>query len=274
MTSKSPIRSCEDMDETALSYAEVKALATGNPHIKEKMTLEMEIAKLKVLRSNHFSQIYRLEDDIAKRYPTKIKCLQEQICAYETDIRCYREHVSANEENFQMKIGDQMYAKRKEAGEALIHACTQLEIGSDEKNVGTYLGFMLKARFNPLRGCYTLFIKNSATREIELGKDALGNLQRVNHMLESMPQKLEQCRKELVHIQGQLEKAEAEVKCPFPNDEEYKKKMERLHELDALLNIGGNEEIEKKENVVIDKADISKDYLENRVSMLRKNANR
>lgn len=174
MTSKSPVRSCEDIDEASLSYAEVKALATGNPYIKEKMDLDIQVSKLKLAKANHTSQIYRLEDNIAKHYPQKISTMKERIVAYTIDISHYNEVKPADKEQFAMKIGDRIFTDKKEAGATLIAFCRQVKTPNIPVAVGEYLGFKMSVKYDTFYQKFTLNLKGALTHELELGADAGG----------------------------------------------------------------------------------------------------
>jgi len=237
MTSKSPVRSCEDIDEASLTYAEVKALATGNPYIKEKMDLDIQVSKLKLLKANHTSQIYRLEDNIAKHYPKKISVLKERIAAYQIDAGHYREVKPVDKEIFAMKLGERVYTDRKEAGTALIAFCKQVKTPNVATPIGEYLGFKMSVNFDSFYHKFTLNLKGALTHSIEVGADALGNLTRINNALESMTEKMAQEQDALSNTEKQLENAKEEVTKPFPQEAELNEKMERLTTLNALLNM-------------------------------------
>ncbi|MGN0372091.1 MAG: DUF3849 domain-containing protein [Enterocloster sp.] len=237
MTSKSPVRSCEDIDEAALSYAEVKALATGNPYIKEKMDLDIQVSKLKLLKANHTSQIYRLEDNIAKNYPAEIASMKERIAGYQADIQTYAAHKPQDKEQFFIKIGNRTYTEKKEAGAALIDMCRSAKKPGIAVTIGEYQGFKMSVNFEPFFQKFTLQLKGSLSHEIELGADPFGNLQRMNNALEAMTGKLSDIEKKLSNVEHQLETAKVEVTKPFPQEQELKEKLERLSELNALLNM-------------------------------------
>ena len=261
ITSKSPVRSCEDIDEASLSYAEVKALATGNPYIKEKMDLDIQVSKLKLLRANHTSQIYRLEDNIAKHYPQKISNMKERIAAYKIDIAHYQEVKPQDKDVFSMKIGDRIFSDKKEAGATLIAFCKEVKLPNIAVPIGEYLGFKMSVSYDSFYHKFTLNLKGALTYEAELGADALGNLTRINNLLESLPQKLTQAEEILSNTESQLESAKIEVTKPFPQEKDLADKIERLAELNALLNMdekgveGAIDEAEAgDEGMVADKA--------------------
>lgn len=237
MTSKSPVRSCEDVDDTALSYAEVKAMAAGNPAIKEKMALDVEVSKLKLLKSNFVSNQYRLEDDITQNFPQQIAKLEEQIKAYQADIQCYQENRISDPEKFQMEIGGKVFYEKKEAGTMLLSICKSITFYDSQLDVGMYQGFSMRVKFDSWSKEYVLTLKNESVSAVHLGADELGNITRINNALEALPQKLAESEQKLDTVQEQLAHAKEEVKKPFPKEEELKDKLERLSELNALLNM-------------------------------------
>ena len=247
MTSKSPVRSCEDVDEAALTYAEVKALATGNPYIKEKMDLDIQVSKLKLMKANHTSQIYRLEDNIAKHYPKQIETLKERIRGFEADIETAHKHMPEDKESFVMKVGSRTYYDKKEAGTALIALCKQMNTMGQIVPIGEYAGFAMKVTFDSFNRKFVMSLKGEISHNLEIGSDALGNITRINNVLENMDKELSEARTKLENVSHQLETAKIEVQKPFPAEQELKGKMERLAALDALLNMD-----EKGEDVVLD----------------------
>nr|WP_328284194.1 SNF2-related protein [Faecalicatena contorta] len=250
MTSKSPVRSCEDIDEASLSYAEVKALATGNPYIKEKMDLDIQVSKLKLLKANHTSQIYRLEDNIAKHYPKKISALKERIAAYEIDVSHYREVKPADKEIFAMKLGERMYTDKKEAGTALIAFCKQVKSPNIATPIGEYLGFKMSVTFDSFSQKFTLNLKGALSHNVEIGSDVFGNLTRINNALSAMENELTKEKEQLSNTEKQLENVKEEVTKPFAQETELNEKMNRLAELNALLNMdekGGEECLDESE---------------------------
>ena len=212
------MRSCEDVDEAALTYAEVKALATGNPYIKQKMDLDIQVSKLKLMKANHTSQKYRLEDNIAKHYLQQIAILKERISGMTTDIQTAKANFPrtglsvADKEQFFMKVGDKAYMDKKEAGAALVEMCKEMKTVNVPATVGEYAGF-------------------------EIGSDPLGNIARINHALESMPKQLSEAQTKLETVERQLETAKVEVEKPFAQEAELAEKLERLSALNALFNM-------------------------------------
>ncbi len=251
MTSKSPVRACEDVDDTALSYAEIKALATGNPYIKEKMDLDVQVSKLKLLKANHTSQIYRLESDIAKNFPVQISALKERIAGMQVDSQVVKSVDLQDNDTFAMTVGNVLYEDKKEAGEALIAACAGLKTVSTGGKVGEYHGFTLSASYNMFSNAFELTIKGKCSYKLEIGKDPVGNMQRIHNTLSSIDRKLTESEQKLETVQQQLATVQEEVKKPFPKEAELNEKMERLSELNALLNMDekGNETIMADEDI-------------------------
>jgi len=251
MTSKSPVRACEDVDDTALSYAEIKALATGNPYIKEKMDLDVQVSKLKLLKANHTSQIYRLESDIAKNFPVQISALKERIAGMQIDSQVVKSVDLQDNDTFAMTVGNVLYEDKKEAGEALIAACAGLKTVSTGGKVGEYHGFTLSASYNMFSNTFELTVKGKCSYKLEIGKDPVGNMQRIHNTLSSIDRKLTESEQKLETVQQQLATAQEEVKKPFPKEAELNEKMERLSELNALLNMDekGNETIMADEDI-------------------------
>ena len=254
MTSKSPVRACEDVDDTALSYAEIKALATGNPYIKEKMDLDIQVSKLKLLKANHTSQKYRLETEIARNYPVKITALKERIAGLRADAEAVKPLLEKDKEkdDFSIVIGGKTYTDRKEAGTAIIAACAGLKAVKTAGQIGEFHGFILSANFDSFNQTYQLTIKRQCSYQIEVGKDPLGNLQRISNALSGIEKKLTESEVKLETVQQQLATAKEEVEKPFAKEEELTEKMERLSELNALLNMddkGPSEALGMEEDV-------------------------
>ena len=247
MTSKAPVRSCEDVDEAALSYAEVKALATGNPAVKEKMALDVDVAKLKLLKANHMNNQYRLEDDIARNFPQQIAKLTEIIESYKADIAHYQEHKITAPEQFTMEISGKVFTEKKEAGAALLAVCKDIKAVDAAMDIGTYQGFNMRIQFDSWSKEFILSVKHESVSKVHLGADALGNITRINNLLESYPEKLAEAVQKLETIQEQLANAKEEVGKPFPKEEELNEKLERLSELNALLNMDEREGTEAEQ---------------------------
>lgn len=237
MTSKSPVRACEDVDDAALSYAEIKALATGNPYIKEKMDLDIQVSKLKLMKANHTSQKYRLETDIAKNYPMQITAAKERLEGLKADAQAVKPLLANGKEEFSMTIGGKAYTDRKEAGTALIAACAGLKAVKTSGQVGEFYGFQMSAEFDSFNQKYMLTLKRQCSYKVEVGKDALGNLQRISNALSGIERKVAETQQKLETLQQQLETAKEEVAKPFEKEQELAEKSERLTELNALLNM-------------------------------------
>ena len=237
MTSKSPVRSCEDVDEAALSYAEVKALATGNPYIKEKMDLDIQVSKLKLMKANHTSQKYRMEDNITQHYPHQIAVFKERIEGFSADMEKYAKNKPEDKEQFFMQVGGKSYTDKKEAGTAIIAMCKEIKGINASADVGEYLGFKLNVTFDSFNNKFVMNVKGAMSHPMEVGSDPLGNITRINNVLEAMPVQLEEAQTKLSNVEHQLETAKAEVDKPFPQEAELSEKLERLAELNALLNM-------------------------------------
>lgn len=241
MTSKSPVRSAEDVDEQALSYAEIKALASGNPMIKEKMDLDIEVSKLKLLKANHLSQKYALEDAISKGFPKQIAETQARIAGYGADIATVKENTHPNGDSFSpLTLAGVTHADKKEAGAALLTMC-QTMLSPEATQVGSYRGLMLELSFDTFAREYRLTMIGQLRHTVTLGTDVFGNLQRMDNALEGLPIKEQACREQLSNLQTQLETAKAEVQKPFPRETELNTKTARLEELNTLLNLDHKE---------------------------------
>ena len=248
MTSKAPVRSCEDVDEAALSYAEVKALATGNPAVKEKMALDVDVAKLKLLKANHMNNQYRLEDDIARNFPQQIAKLTEIIDSYKADIAHFSEYKITDPEQFSMEISGKVFTEKKEAGAALLAVCKDIKSVDAAMDIGSYQGFNMRIQFDSWSKEFILSVKHESVAKVRLGADALGNITRINNLLESYPEKLAEAEQRLETVQEQMTNAKEEVGKPFPKEEELNQKLERLSELNALLNMDEREDTETEQS--------------------------
>ena len=241
MTSKSPVRSAEDVDEQALSYAEIKALASGNPMIKEKMDLDIEVSKLKLLKANHLSQKYALEDAISKGFPKQIAETQARIAGYGADIATVKGNTHPNADGFSpLTLAGVTHADKKEAGAALLTMC-QAMLSPEATQIGSYRGLTLELAFDTFAREYRLTMIGQLRHTVTLGTDVFGNLQRMDNALEGLPIKEQTCREQLSNLQTQLETAKAEVQKPFPREEELTTKTARLEELNTLLNLDHKE---------------------------------
>ena len=237
MTSKSPVRSAEDVDDQALSYAEIKALASGNPLIKEKMDLDIEVTKLKLLKSSHLSQRYSMEDAISKTFPKSIAETQERLAGYGADIAAVKEHTAPNEDGFSpMTLAGKVYTEKKAAGAELLVLCQNM-LTPEAMQIGSYRGLTLELSFDSFSQEYRLTMIGQLRHVVTLGTDVFGNIQRMDNLLESLPLKEQACREKLSDLHNQLETAKVEVLKPFPREEELQTKLARLEELNALLNM-------------------------------------
>ena len=237
MTSKSPVRSAEDVDDQALSYAEIKALASGNPLIKEKMDLDIEVTKLKLLKSSHLSQRYSMEDAISKTFPKSIAETQERLAGYGADIAAVKAHTAPNEDGFSpMTLAGKVYTEKKAAGAELLLLCQNM-LTPEAMQIGSYRGLTLELSFDSFSQEYRLTMIGQLRHVVTLGTDVFGNIQRMDNLLEALPLKEQACREKLSDLHNQLETAKAEVQKPFPREEELKTKLARLEELNTLLNM-------------------------------------
>lgn len=241
MTSKSPVRSAEDVDEQALSYAEIKALASGNPLIKEKMDLDIEVTKLKLLKSSHLSQRYSMEDAISKTFPKSIAETQERLTGYGADIAAVKAHTAPNEDGFSpMTLAGKVYTEKKAAGAELLTMCQNM-LTPEPTQAGSYRGLTLELSFDSFSQEYRLTMIGQLRHMTTLGTDVFGNIQRMDNLLETLPVKEQACREKLSELHTQLETAKVEVLKPFPREEELQTKLARLEELNALLNMDKRE---------------------------------
>lgn len=241
MTSKSPVRSAEDVDDQALSYAEIKALASGNPLIKEKMDLDIEVTKLKLLKSSHLSQRYALEDAISKTFPKSLAETQERLAGYGADIAAVKAHTAPNEDGFSpMTLAGKVYTEKKAAGAELLLLCQNM-LTPEAMQIGSYRGLTLELSFDSFSQEYRLTMIGQLRHVVTLGTDVFGNIQRMDNLLESLPLKEQACREKLSDLHSQLETAKVEVLKPFPREEELQTKLARLEELNALLNMDKRE---------------------------------
>jgi len=246
MTSKSPVRSCEDIDETALSYAEIKALCTGNPHIKEKMDLDIDVQRLRLLKANHLSQRYALEDQIIKTLPQQIAKYEQSIEGYLSDMDRLKENTHPNEDGFSpMEVEGTVYTDKKAAGSAILAACKAMT-SPEPVPLGQYRGFSMDLSFASLTREFKVTLKGALYYTTNLGTDVFGNILRLDNLLESMEERISTCREQLENTRMQLENAKLEVDKPFPQEDELKRKSARLDELNILLNM------DKRESEIVD----------------------
>ena len=245
MTSKSPVRSAEDIDETALSYAEIKALCAGDPRIKEKMDLDIDVSRLKLLKANHLSQRYSLEDQILKEFPQKIKSLEQRIEGYRADIDQRKRNTEPNEDGFSpMFMPGGTVREKKAAGDAILGLCKSMT-SPDPIPIGQYRGFDMELSFDTFSREYKITLIHQLRHTVTLGTDIFGNIQRLDNTLSAFEERMAACAEQLENTRVQLENAKAEVQKPFPQEEELKTKSARLNELNAMLNL------DKRENEIV-----------------------
>ena len=245
MTSKSPVRSAEDIDETALSYAEIKMLATGNPYIKEKMDLDIQVQKLKLLKSNFLSERYALEDKIIKYYPQRITALENRIEGLKQDVETAKQHPKPTDDRFVgMEVKGFFYSEKADAGKAIIEACKQMN-SPDPIPLGKYRGFETELLFNTAERNYEVRLKGATSRNVPLGDDAHGNIIRLDNGIDRFAESLSLAENDLENTKNQLETAKKEVQKPFIQEEELRTKLARLDELNILLNM------DKRDNEIV-----------------------
>ena len=246
MTSKSPVRSCEDVDEQVLSYAEVKALCAGNPLIKEKMNLDVEVAKLKVLKADHQSQKYRLEDKLLKEFPASIQCQKAEIAALQQDAKIVESNPQVKDGFCGMTVKGMHFEDKLAAGERLLLACKEMPT-AETVTLGSYRGFGFDLRFDTFRNEYQAVLRGATSHFVPLGTDARGNLTRLDNVLDSFPDRIARAENQLQTLYQQRDAAQVEVEKPFPKEAELAEKSARLAELDTLLNMEGRPEPEQEE---------------------------
>ena len=236
MTSKSPVRSCDDVDEQALSYAEIKALCAGNPLIKEKMDLDIDVARLKVLKADHQSQQYRMEDKLLKYFPSEIEKQTGYIHGFEADIKTVEAHPQISEGFCGMEIMGKHYAEKADAGEIILAACKETK-SADQTPLGSYRGFQMELSYDSFRSEFDIVLKGAMSHRVALGTDARGNITRLDNALSGIPERLERANEQLTNLYNQHEAAKAGLGKPFPQEAELAAKSQRLAELDAALNM-------------------------------------
>ncbi len=248
MTSKSPVRSADDIDETALSYAEIKMLATGNPYIKEKMDLDIQVQKLKLLKANYLSEKYNLEDKIIKFYPQKIAALNNTIKALEQDLATAKAHPKPSDDSFVgIEIDGKYISEKADAGKAILESCKQMN-SSDPIKIGKYRGFDMELQLNLTTHFYEVLLKSATTQKVSLGDDPNGNITRIDNAIGRIPDHIENAKAELKNIQTQYETAQIEVQKPFAQEEELKAKTKRQIEVEKLISSGATDE-QKQEDI-------------------------
>lgn len=265
MTSRTPVRSAEDVDEKALSYAEIKALAAGNPLILEKTQLDTDVAKLKLLKQSYLSEIYRLEDMIVKHYPNRIKELEDKVLGIEKDLNLVKNNTNIeNEEKFSpMTLKGKQYNKKEMAGKAILEICKTKE-NSELEEIGEYRGMKLELQINVAKQEFELFLKGNSEYKISLGNDIYGNITRIDNALSNIGKELEENKDELENTKKQFENAKIDVKIPFDKENELKEKSTRLDRVNALLKLDEKESIimeddEKSEDDNLKSQDYDKD---------------
>ena len=267
MTSRTPVRSAEDVDEKALSYAEIKALAAGNPLILEKTQLDTDVAKLKLLKQSYLSEIYRLEDMIVKYYPNRIKELEDKVLGIEKDLNLVKNNTNIeNEEKFSpMTLKGKQYNKKEMAGKTILEICKTKE-NSELEEIGEYRGFTMEMSFDSITRNIRLklFLKGRSEYKISLGNDIYGNITRIDNALSNIGKELEENKDELENTKKQFENAKIDVKIPFDKENELKEKSTRLDRVNALLKLDEKESIimeddEKSEDDNLKSQDYDKD---------------
>ena len=240
MTSKSPVRSAEDIDETALSYAEIKMLATGNPYIKDKMDLDIQIQRLSMLKSNFLSEKYKLEDKIIKYYPQHIASLRSRIEGLKADTKTVQEHPKPTDDRFVgMEVKGVFYSEKAEAGKAIIDACKKMN-SPDSVPLGSYRGFKTNLFFDTVRREYVVRLQGETSCYVPLGNDIHGNITRIDNGVERFAETLKDAENDLENTEKQFEVAKKDVEKPFPFEQELKEKISRVNELNVILNIDNN----------------------------------
>ena len=259
MTSKSPVRSCQDLDEVSLSYAEIKALSAGNPLIKEKMDLDIEVGKLKMLKASHQNLQFDLQDMVTRELPGKISSLKEDIENYKKDIEHFKEQPIQLDEKGKIvfpsiTLYGKKYTDKEEAGKALIEACKKAvkQDLSKAVEVGSYRGFKLSIGYNPLNQAYAAILEGTAKHKNDLGNSESGNFTRLDNMLEGMEHRIEKMQQALESLTEQLENSKQQLNVPFPHEEELATKEKRLEELTAILESAANESTSSEINEIID----------------------
>ena len=253
MSSKSPVRSCEDVDETALSYAEIKALCAGNPLIAEKMNLDNDVSKLRMLQAEHRSQRYRLEDDLLKKFPEQITAVTERIAGIEKDIAMYAAEknkcvevqtglggASASAKFPGMTVGGVFHSEKEPAAKALLEICKSVKNSHTELPIGEYMGFKTSMTYESFGTQFNLLLRGAMTYQLELGSDALGNITRINNALDKLPERLAGATSKLDNLNQQVEAAKLELAKTFEQEAELQEKEARLALLNSDLNIDGD----------------------------------
>ncbi|BAL00234.1 putative helicase [Oscillibacter valericigenes Sjm18-20] len=248
MSSKSPVRSCDDVDETALSFAEIKALCAGDPRIKERMDLDVDVSRLKIMKADHQSKQFRLEDNLLKYFPEQIEQNKGFITSLETDMQTLAQHPHPTDSFAGMEVRGDVLTDKENAGAALLDACKEVT-GLEPVQIGSYRGFSISVTFDAFEKVFSLTLKGKMTHRVDLGKDPRGNLVRIDNTLDKMPERLAAVKAKLENLYQQQAAAQAEVGKPFPQEAELREKTARLVELDSMLNMDGKDQT-APENVV------------------------
>ena len=257
MTSKSPVRACDDIDETALSYAEIKALCAGDERIKEKMDLDVDVARLKLMKSNHQSQQYRLEDNLLRYFPEQIEQSKGVIAGFEADMKTLAEHPHPTDGFAGMTVRGDVLTDKENAGAALVDAFKEVK-GLDPVPVGSYRGFQMSLTLEDFGRDYVLTLKGQMTHRVTLGKDPRGNLTRIDNALNGMADRLATVQSKLESLYAQMETAKQELGKPFPQEDELRVKSARLAELNIALNIDDKTPLEAMAEEAPPRAEIAK----------------
>ena len=267
MTNKTPVRVAEDIDEATLSYAEIKALAAGNPEIKEKMTLDVDVAKLKMLKANHLSQKFRLEDMLIKVYPQKITRLQEELIKYDKDLASYTPHLKNKENNiFEITLDGKLYTDKESAGKKLQELCSKGTVNSTK--IGSYGNFELLVNFDMLDREYHLTLKNELSYATTLGADPIGNITRLDNALNRMIERKNKVQGDLEDTFMQIESAKIEIEKPFKYEDTLKEKESRLAELNAILDMENNSPgIDNQNEEITKEKDLDNDGVPDRIDI-------
>ena len=253
MTSKSPVRSCDDVDEQVLSYAEVKALCAGNPLIRQKMDLDVDVARLKVLKADHQSKQYRLEDQLLKEFPADIERNKGYLAGFQKDREVLEAHPLPQDAFVGMEVRGTRLTEKAAAGEALL-ACCQDYSGKNEKTViGEYRGFSMELKYDSFEKAFQLTLRGAMSHSVTLGTDARGNITRLDNCLAAMPERMQNVQNTLEHLYQQQAAAQEEVGKPFPQEAELQEKSARLAELDAVLNMEERESSVPSRDEVIER---------------------
>lgn len=236
MTSKSPVRSCEDMDETALSYAEIKALCAGDPRIREKMDLDVDVARLKLMKADHQSKQFRLEDQLLKYFPQEVERDTQLIAGFQRDFATIEAHPLPQEDFVGMTVGDKLIMDKEEAGKAILAACKDAAKGAPVE-FGSYRGLPMRVQFDAFINKFVLTLHGAVSHPMEVGNDARGNITRLDNAIAQIPKRLAATTEHLATVRQQIDAARAEAGKPFPQEAELRTKGARLAELDAALNM-------------------------------------